>query len=436
MNRPEHHKVIIVGGGPAGLGFTAVLGGWQPWYRACRLFQTRHAQLHGLLDRLDGSLMELDFHRLLGSGLAPADLFRILHHPASQFPGLDQIPLDFRQGKSIDYLVITQEQVGGVWNNVPQNMLTLSPGHWMELAFYPLAQHAQEIGLDLNVNDLILKKHLIDYYHRVPERFEQQNQIRTGEKVTRIEPNENGFLLTSKIVSEETTKQYTCNYLIYAVGQRCILRRLEVPGEDLPFISRHYLRPEDYPGERVVVVGGGRTADWAAAELHDAGREVHYVMRQTPEHHWRLISDSRYGLPYYGRLAEIIESRSQRFLTYYQTHMKKFEERPEGGLVTITANDSMETLEVEHAIVEIGGIADYSIFHGFPPLSLVEKHDSYRFQVQQGRIHPHNYESIDIPNLYLGGYLAEGIGLVVIGMHGTTYAIAADIMRKENLISQ
>ena len=57
--------------------------------------------------------------------------------------------------------------------------------------------------------------------------------------------------------------------------------------------------------------------------------------------------------------------------------------------------------------------------------------DNYRFQVDQVRTHVHNYESLDIPNLYIGGYLASGIGLVVIAMHGTTYAIAGDILQKE-----
>ena len=57
--------------------------------------------------------------------------------------------------------------------------------------------------------------------------------------------------------------------------------------------------------------------------------------------------------------------------------------------------------------------------------------DNYRFQIDQVQIHAHNYESIDVPNLYIGGYLAAGIGLVVIAMHGTTYAIAGDILQKE-----
>ena len=71
----------------------------------------------------------------------------------------------------------------------------------MEFAYYPLAQHAAEIGLDLDVNALIAKPDLIDYYHRVPERFEQGGRIRTYQRVTAVEPHEQGFLVTSADVS-------------------------------------------------------------------------------------------------------------------------------------------------------------------------------------------------------------------------------------------
>ena len=86
--------------------------------------------------------------------------------------------------------------------------------------------------------------------------------------------------------------------------------------------------------------------------------------------------------------------------------------------------------------MEIGGSADYSPFEGFEPLEQIEKYDNYRFQLHQVMTHPHNYEAVSIPNLYMGGYLASGIGLVVIAMHGTTYAIAGDILQKEGLISE
>ena len=424
----EHHTVIIVGGGPAGLPLSAVLGGWHPHYRDSGIFRQRNAQIAEFLERYQEPLLGLDFAYLTQRGLAPVDLFRTLHHPQQLFEEPEQIAMEFRREEPLDYLLITQEEVGGLWNGAPRNLLTLSPGQWMEFAFYPLAQHVAEQGLDLDVNELIAKTDLIDYYHQVPARFEQQERIRTFEKVTRIQPHEKGFLLTSRDVGTETEHQYTCKYLVYAAGQRCLLRQLEVPGEDLPLVTDHYDKPDDFPGERVMVVGGGRSADWAATELHDAGKQVYYAMRQEPGSHWQLIEDSRHGLPYYARIARILESGSPRLEALYRTRVAKI---GPGGEVTVEREGEEWVIEVDHVIKEIGGIADYSLFEGFPPLQLEEKHDRYRFQVHQLRTHPHNYESVDIPNLYAGGYLATGIGLVVIAMHGTTYAIAGDILQKE-----
>ncbi len=423
--------MIIVGGGPGGLPLAVVLGGLHPYYRNSHIFTESYRPLTDYLSQVQGTLLGLDFKELVRANLAPADLFRLLHHPRQLFEEPGQIGMEFRQQEPLDYLLITQEEVGGLWNNVPQNLLTLSPGQWMEFAFYPLAQHIQEEGICLDVNELIVKGRLIDYYHRVPARFQQKEHIHTYEKVTCIQPHEKGFLLTSLDVGTQTTHRYTCKYLVYAVGQQCILRNLDVPGEDLDFVTSYYDMPEDFPGERVLVVGGGRSADWAATELHDAGKHVYYVMRQSPEHHWTLINQSRHGLPYYARIAEILESRSSRIDALYQTHIRRIEQGNAGGLVTVATNGAESTLEVDHVIKEIGGIADYSVFQGFPPLQLYEKYDNYRFQVHQVHTHQHNYESVDIPNLYMGGYLATGLGLLVIAMHGATYAIAGDILQKE-----
>src|SRR5262249_54794838 len=104
--------------------------------------------------------------------------------------------------------------------------------------------------------------------------------------------------------------------------------------------------------------------------------------------------------------------------------------------VTAAQNGSARELQTDHAILEIGGSVDYSLFRGFPPIQLVEKHDRYRFQCHQARTCPHNYASIDIPNLYFAGYLAEGLGLVVIAMHGAGYAICADILQRETAAQQ
>ncbi|MSR84118.1 MAG: hypothetical protein EXS58_14540 [Candidatus Latescibacteria bacterium] len=426
----EHHTALIVGGGPAGLALAVVLGGWHPHYRGSRMFSERYPQLAEYLAPRQDTLLGLDFRELVRSGVAPADLFRLLHHPRQRFEQLAQVAMEFRQGEPLDYLLLSQEPVGGLWNNAPRNLLTLSPGQWMEFAFYPLAQYAEEQGLPLDVNELIAKTDLIEYYHQVPSRFGQEEFIRTGEKVTRIEPHERGFLLTSTELATQRTRQYTCKYLIYAAGQRCQLRHLGVEGEDLPFVANQYDHPLDHPHHRVMVVGGGRSADWAATELHDAGRQVCYVMRQSRDIHWQLIGDSRNGLPYYARIAEILESKSPRLEVLYRARVKRI---GRDGRVWLSVGGAERVVQVDHLVKEIGGIADYSLFTGFPvALQLEEKYDNYRFQVHQVRTHAHNYESVDMPNLYAGGYLAAGIGLVVIAMHGTTYAIAGDILQKED----
>lgn len=229
-------------------------------------------------------------------------------------------------------------------------------------------------------------------------------------------------------------KCYTCNYLVYAAGQRCVLRQLNIPGEDLPGVHAYYDKAEDFSGDRVLVVGGGRSADWAATELHDAGKQTFYAMRQPADRHWRLINDSRSGLPYYTRIAEIMEGNLDHFEALYETQANQFEEQNGALLATLTTNGEERQIEVDHVIKEIGSWPDYSLFQDFPQITLFEKHDPYRFQVHQMRTHPHNYESVDIPNLYAGGYLAQDIGLVVIAMHGTTYAIAGDILQKEGIV--
>jgi thioredoxin reductase len=454
---PEHHTVIIVGGGPAGLPLAAVLGGWHPYYSDSAILRQRYPQLAQALSQHPGSLLTLHFQDLLRAGIPPVDLFRILHHPRQLFENLDQIALEFRRNEAIDCLLITQEEVGGLWNSVPENQLTLSPGQWMEFPFYPLAQHVQETGQSFDVNELIIKRRLVDYYHRIPERFDVQQGVHTWERVTRVEPHPEGFLVSAADVSDwrdkdpvalrrpafpqpvdavqdsHPTRQYTCRYLVYAVGQRCELRSLGVPGESLPFVTQYYEKPAHFPGERVLVVGGGRSADWAATELHDAGKSVTYAMRQSSENHWSLIDQSRGGLPYYARLAEILEDDAGRLDTVYGATLSGIEASGDGGLVTMDVDGQARTVEVDHVLKEIGGRADYSLLQGFESsLQFVEKYDNYRFQVHQVKVHPHSYESVDIPNLYPGGYLAEGLGLVVIAMHGTTYAMAADILRKED----
>jgi thioredoxin reductase len=187
-----------------------------------------------------------------------------------------------------------------------------------------------------------------------------------------------------------------------------------------------YHHSDDLPGERVMVIGGGRSADWAATECHDAGKNVVYVMRQSPAPHLKLIGDSLH-LPYYRRLAEILDGDQRRLGLLYGSEVKEF--RP-GGEVLVRTPEGEVTLQVDHVVVEIGGVPDYELLQGFQPLSLAPKRDNFRFQVMQMRTDQATFESVDIEGLYPAGYLSEGTGLSVIGFHCGAYLIAGDVLRR------
>ena len=120
---PEHRRAIIVGGGPAGLPLAVVLGGWHPYYRGSRMFSKRYKTLADYLSPMQGTLLGLNFRELVQANLPPVDLFRLLHHSRQLFEEMAQIALEFRPAPPLDYLLLTREKVGGLWNNVPQNML-------------------------------------------------------------------------------------------------------------------------------------------------------------------------------------------------------------------------------------------------------------------------------------------------------------------------
>jgi thioredoxin reductase (NADPH) len=432
----EHHTVIIVGGGPAGLPLAVILGGWHPHYCESPRFTAEHPELARRLRGHRGTLLGLDFAALARGGVLPADLFRRLHHSDQGDYSPHDNGLEFRRGEPLDALLLTREDVGGMWNRAPHNLLTLTPGYAMEFAFYPLARFAAETGRALAPQALILRRDLLAYYQAVPGRFGVADRLRTGEQVEHIAPHPRGFLLTARNLRSGTVRRYTCRYLVYAVGPRCRLRRLDVPGEELPFVTHGYNRPEELPGETIVVVGGGHSSDWAAIELFHAGKRVYYVMRQEAERFWRRLDDSRYRfqIPYCLRLGALLERGNHRLEALYQTRVTRFDAAGGRRTVTVARNGDARVLAADHAVIEIGSDPDYSLFQGFPPLQLVEKHDRFRFQCHQARTHPHNCESRDIPNLYLGGYLAEGLGLLVIAMHGAAYAIAGDILQREGAL--
>ncbi len=213
---------------------------------------------------------------------------------------------------------------------------------------------------------------------------------------------------------------------MFAVGPRSSLRKLNVDGADRDYVSLAYTHADDYPGERVLVVGGGRSADWAAQELHDDGRTILYAMRQKSDAHLKLIYNSQF-LPYYERWAEILSGGQERMGLLYESQVTGFGPR---GLVSIGRPEGPVQVQVDHVVIEIGGDPDYALLGAYGDLTFHAKRDNFRFQLMQMVVDQATFESVDIPGLYPAGYTAQGTGMSVIGFLAGCFLIAGDILRR------
>ncbi len=77
--------------------------------------------------------------------------------------------------------------------------------------------------------------------------------------------------------------------VIVAIGRSGCFRRLEVPGEGLEHVFDRLHDPQEYAGQRTLVVGGGERAAESAIALAEGGAEVTLV------HRGAILTRPRYG---------------------------------------------------------------------------------------------------------------------------------------------
>jgi len=94
-------------------------------------------------------------------------------------------------------------------------------------------------------------------------------QIDFCNRMLAIDSVDGGFVVKTQKRDIETA------HVILAIGRRGTPRRLDVPGEELPKVSYRLIDPEQYAGQRVLVVGGGDSAIEAALAISEvAGANV------------------------------------------------------------------------------------------------------------------------------------------------------------------
>jgi thioredoxin reductase (NADPH) len=108
------------------------------------------------------------------------------------------------------------------------------------------------------------REELLSHYVRFA--LDEKLRINTEEEVTGIERlDEGGFLVLT------TREHYRAARVLVAVGAMARLRRLNVPGEELPKVHHRFVEPYPYVRKEALVVGGGNSAAEAALFLSEGG---------------------------------------------------------------------------------------------------------------------------------------------------------------------
>jgi thioredoxin reductase/NAD-dependent dihydropyrimidine dehydrogenase PreA subunit len=158
-----------------------------------------------------------------------------------------------------------------------------------------------------------------------------------GERVEGVRHSDGGFEVTT------TRNTYRCRAVLLAIGRRGTPRKLGVPGENLPKVVYRVIDPEQYRGQRVLVVGGGDSALEAATSIADEPDTVVTLS-------YRSAAFSRAKAKNRLRVEQAVADRRLRVLL--NSNVKEIGQKT----VQIEREGKLLDLENDSVVVSAGGI--------------------------------------------------------------------------------
>lgn len=221
--------------------------------------------------------------------------------------------------RGLSHLVLDQEGLGGSVHHYPRRKLVMTAPVQLPV-----------IGtMDFRE---ISKEELVRYWRQVVSRADLK--LRGPARVSAIERAGDVFRLRWE------DGEIHARRVVLATGRRGSPRKLGIPGEEMPHVAYRLLEPEQFAGQRVLVVGGGNSAVEAAISLAEAGAGV--LLSYRGERFARVAPASA------RRLAELDGSA-------IQVRLRSEARRIEKDRVLLREPSGEGWTPIDHVLVLIGG---------------------------------------------------------------------------------
>jgi len=143
---------------------------------------------------------------------------------------------------------------------------------------------------------------------------------------------------------QTTAGKYLANSILLAIGRRGTPRKLGVEGEELPKVTYRLIDPEQYAGQRVLVVGGGDSALEAASSIAEVGGSGNVVLSYRGDAFGRAKAKNR------DRIAAA--ERGGRLKVMLNSQVAVIDR----DSVTLKCSDAVRRIANDSVIVSAGGI--------------------------------------------------------------------------------
>jgi len=384
----KDYDIVIVGNGPSAIILSFLLSGHWPYYNGEPVDDpVLNERLKYMSKKKSLVLQDLEW---LSEGLYDSRtlnpvsiLFDRLFHPNVDMLANDEPVIEWKYcpENEVRHLVLGLGQPGGSWHHMTNTQLTVSLATWLELPGYSfrqwydeneakalnLPQVNHEPGVHVErTNALYIGLYYSDYVKQMGLSSNFVNNARVT-NVVQSGGNSSQWVVEGIQYNDDLTAQsfsFKSDNVALACGAFNIPRKLEIPGEEYPFVYHRLPDPESFRNDKrpVLVVGCGLVALDTVLSLMAEKIQVIHVFRRSAEDPDLIINQLSSAYGDYIKLKPLMRNKSSTN-EYYLPF-------PEHTLAEILPNKNVVIehicrkvrlkMRVSKAIINIGLMPDLS----------------------------------------------------------------------------